>query len=93
MCSSEHVSHFIIKWKGLHDSDTSSDNNKHVYDANSNNVTISYEGRGTVVLKVNDSYRWKALNVSVFFNNSQGPSPWSKWSSVGSATNGKKMLV
>ena len=70
-----------------------SDNNKHVYDSSTNNITISYEGRGNVVLKVNDSYRWKALYVSVSFNNSQGPSPWSKWSGIRDATNGKLILM
>lgn len=85
MCTDELASRVIIKWKGSDDTDRSSDKNMESYTRN----VINYEDRGTIEFEVSDSYSWKAVNVSVSFNTSQGFSPWSKWSSVADATNSK----
>ena len=84
MCTDELASHVIIKWKGSEDID-SSDKKMKSYTRS----VINYEDRGTIEFDVSNSYSWKAVDVSVSFNTSQGHSPWSKWSSVANATNGK----
>lgn len=85
MCTDELVSRVIIKWKGSDDTDRSSDNNMKSYTRN----VINYEDRGTVEFEVSNSYSWKAVDVLVSFNTSQGHSPWSEWRRVANATNGK----
>ena len=85
MCTDERASRVIIKWKGSHDIDRSSDKNMKSYTRN----VINYEDRGTIEFEVSNSYSWKAVDVSVSFNTSQGLSPWSEWSNVTDATNGK----
>ena len=85
MCTDELVLRVSIKWKGSDDTDRSSDKNMKSYTRN----VINYEDRGTIEFEVSNSYSWKAVDVSVSFNTSQGLSPWSKWRRVANATNGR----
>lgn len=80
MCSSDDVSHVLVKWKGSDDTE-----HLHSYDTD----VLDYMGHGNAELIVDNMYRWKAVNVTVSFNTSVGSSPWSEWHSISSVTNSK----
>ena len=80
MCSSNDVSQIFIKWK---ESDV--DEHEKIY----NHSILNYEGDGSVVIKVDESYRWKPIWFSLSFNTSQGSAPWSEWKRISGATNSK----
>ena len=86
MCSSDDVSRVLVKWKG------SDDIIEHLRSFDTADV-LGYVGHGSIKLRVDDTYLWKAVNVAVSFDTIVGSSPWSEWHSISSATNSKLLLI
>ena len=82
VCSSDDVSRVLVKWKG-------SDDTEHLHNYTTSTGVLDYFGHGKVELEVDDTYRWKAVDVAVSFETLVGSSPWSEWHSVSSVTNSK----